>query len=72
MVDKFRGKISVTFEVLKDIIKISDNDNAEIIDVIRTNEDRLKDTFSIILASNGETRYTKKVTEGSSFPEVYF
>lgn len=70
MADKYRGRKSITFEVLKNILRISDNDNIEIIDIIRTDEDRTRDTFSVILASNGETEYTKKVREGSSFPEV--
>lgn len=70
MPEKYRGRKSITFEVLKNILRISENDNIEIIDVIRTEEDRTRDTFSVLLTSNGETEYTKRVREGCRFPEV--
>ena len=70
MPEKYRGRKSITFEVLRNILRISENDNIEIIDVIRTDEDRTRDTFSVLLASNGETEYTKRVRESYSFPEV--
>lgn len=70
MAEKYRGRKSITFEVLKNILRISENDNIEIVDIVRTDEDRTRDTFSVILASDGETNYTKRVREGCGFPEV--
>lgn len=70
MAEKYRGRKSITFEVLRNILRISENDNIEIVDIVRTDEDRTRDTFSVILASDGETNYTKRVREGCGFPEV--
>lgn len=63
---KYRGATQCTFELLKNALGIKD-DNVEIINITRTPDDMLRDTFTIIFSSGKETRYTDKVDEGCRF-----
>ena len=63
---KYRGETQCTFEALKNLLGVK-NDNVEIINITRTPDDILRDTFTIIFSSDNKTRYTDKVNEGCKF-----
>lgn len=60
---KRRGRTTITFELLKDLLRLDENEN--IINLYRSPEDVEKDCFTIIIASETESNHTMQVSEGS-------
>lgn len=59
---KRRGKMIITLELLKELLQLDPNE--EIVNLYRSSDDMERDCFSIIIASNTESKNTLKVVEG--------
>lgn len=63
---KYRGRIKVSFELLKELLKLEDN--VDITNVIRTEDDQNYETFTIYLSSDEKSSFTYNVPEGAKIP----
>lgn len=59
---KRKGKVIISLELLKELLKLEDSEN--ITHVIRSEEDVLRDTLTIIISSNDTSTHTEMVAEG--------
>ena len=60
---KFRGRISMSFEALKDLLNLPDD--IKITFVGQSFEDSLKEKFTIVVGADEETPYTYETPEDS-------
>ena len=60
---KFRGRICMSFEALKDLLKLPDD--IKITFVGQSFEDSLKESFTIVVGADEETPYTYETPEDS-------
>lgn len=60
---KYRGKISISFEALKEILRLPDDVN--IISAGQFKDDTLRENFTVIVQSDKCTDYTYECQEGS-------
>lgn len=65
---KYKGKMRITIELLKDLLKL--DEKVDITDIFRSEEDRDYDTFTIYLSSKDKTNITNAVNEGARIPLV--
>lgn len=67
---KYRGTITVTFEALKDMLKL--DDSVDIISVGTSDDESKRDIFHINLSSKEPTQLTKPCSEGAIFCNVMY
>ena len=65
---KHRGKMVVTLELLKELLRLDANE--EIINLVRTTEDIGHDTFTIIIGADSDSKHTVKLAEGGTLPFI--
>lgn len=63
---KHRGKIKVTFECLKQALKL--DDNVQITNIIVSDEDYEIECATIYVSSEGPSNFTKPIAEGMKIP----
>lgn len=63
---KYRGRMRVSFELLKELLKLEDH--VDITNVVRTEEDQNYETFTIFLSSDNKSSLTYNVQEGAKIP----
>ena len=61
---KYRGRISISFEALKDLLNLPDN--IDIRYVGQSFDDSIRECFTIVIGADEETPYTCEVSEGST------
>lgn len=67
---KYRGTITVTFEALKDMLKL--DDSVDIISVGTSDDESKRDIFHINLSSKEPTQLTKPCAEGTVFCNMMY
>lgn len=65
---KYKGKMVITLELLKQMLQLEESEN--IINIYRTDSDMERDSFTILINSNKESKYTLPVAEAALIPEV--
>lgn len=65
---KYKGKMVVTLELLKQMLDLDESEN--IIHIYRTDSDMERDSFTILIDSNKESKHTLPVAEAALIPEV--
>lgn len=60
---KYRGKISISYEVLKELLGLPDN--VEIRMIEQSTNESIRECFTVILGSTEQTPYTYETSEGS-------
>jgi hypothetical protein len=68
MAKKYRGKVQISFEALKDMLGI---EGADIFNIIKTERDEVSDTVTILLKSDGPSDYTYEVAETQMYPDIH-
>lgn len=63
---KYRGKIRVSFELLKDLLQLEEN--IDITNIIRTEEDHDYETFTVFLSSDDKSSCTYSTAECARIP----
>lgn len=65
---KYRGKIKVTFEYLKQVLKL--DDNVQITNIIVSEDDFATECAAIYVSSDGPSSCTRAIAEGTKIPYV--
>lgn len=65
---KYRGKVRVTLELIKELLRLPEN--VEITNIITTDEDLERETVTLCLMSKEKTDATLPVVEGAKVPYV--
>lgn len=63
---KYRGRIKVSFELLKQLLQLEDH--VDITNIIRAEDDLNYETFTIFVGSNDKSSVTYNVPEGAKIP----
>lgn len=63
---KYRGKMRVSFELLKDLLQLEED--IDITNIIRTEEDHDYETFTVFLSSNDKASFTYNTAECAKIP----
>lgn len=63
---KRRGKMVITLELLKELLKLDSNE--QVLNIYRTSSDKERDCFTILIGSETESNHTMKVAEDSCPP----
>lgn len=59
---KYRGRVSISYEALKELLKLPEN--VDIRQIEQSTDESLRECFTIVLGSIEQTPYTYETSEG--------